>query len=201
MAPSSALRKVLSSPTPEALWELRADLLERGVAPGATVLEIIGEFRLFLDHFTTSTSIRDLNHLASKLDVSALGGVFLEQLFEGSNARELAMRILTGSISEGLMVLASRQYVRAAEDELAAIFRDTGWSLFERLWQWTAESNPDLGTAERRQLIDRITDPLRDTRASSALKAVLAGRLFQVLLLAHITDEIPDHPRPTPLVS
>ena len=123
MIPTSSLTGVLSLPTPEALWRLRADLLEGGFSPDAPMLEIIGEFRAFLDHFATSTSSRDLNHLASKLDIGAIGGVVLEQLFESPDSKELAMRVLTGGISEGLMVLASRQYVRVAEGELAALFR------------------------------------------------------------------------------
>jgi hypothetical protein len=178
----------LESPTPEGLWELRADLLESGTAPDDRLLEIIGEFHSFLDRFATSTSSRDLNHLASKLDIGAIGGVVLEQLFESPNTKDLAMRILTGGISEGLMVLASRQYVRVQEGELAALFRDVAWTLYQRLWQWTAEANRNLGTSERRQLIDKITQPLLDTDASNVVKAVLAGRLYQVLVLAHLGD-------------
>ena len=89
------------------------------------------------------------------------------------------------------MVLASRQYVRVQEGELAALYRDMAWTLYQRLWRWTAEANPDLGTSERRKLIDQVTEPLRDSDAPSAIKAVLTGRLFQVLLLAHTSDGIP----------
>lgn len=186
MIPSSALRQALTSPTPQALWELRADLLERGHQTDSELLGIVGEFHAFLDRFATSTSSRDLNHLASKLDIGAVGGVVLEHLFERPAAKELAMQVLTGGISEGLMALASRQYVRAQEGELAALFRDTAWSLYERLWQWTIEANPELEGSERRRLIDQLTGVLRDTDHSTTVKAVLAGRLFQVLLIAHV---------------
>jgi len=190
MAPSSALRKALTSPTPRTLWELRADLLERGHATDSELLEIVGAFHAFLDRFETSTSSRDLNHLASKLDIGAVGGVVLEHLFERPVAKELAMQILTGGISEGLMVLASRQYVRAQEGELAALLRDTAWNLYDRLWRWTKEANPDLDPPERRRLLDRLTNPLISPEESCAVKALLAGRLFQVLLLAHLTDGV-----------
>jgi len=194
MNPSSALRQVLSSPTPEALWELRADLLERNTPEDPRLVRIIGDFRAFLDHFATATSSRDLNHLASKLDIGAVGGVVLEQLFEGCTPRELAMRVLTGGISEGLMVLASRQYVRAQEGEIAALFRDTAWNLYEQLWQWTADANPELEAAERRRLLDRLTAPLRDVDTPPSVKASLAGRLYQVLLIAHLRRIVPNQP-------
>jgi len=189
MIPSSALRQVLSSPTPGALWELRGDLLERGVRPDAPLLEILGEFHAFLDRFATTTSSRDLNHLASKLDIGAVGGVVLEQLFEGCEPRDLAMRVLTGGISEGLMVLASRQYVRAQQGELAGIFRLTAWSLYRLLWRWAAAANPELAATDRRRLLDEVTTPLRGSDVPIEVKAVLAGRLFQVLVLAHLTDD------------
>ena len=105
------------------------------------------------------------------------------------------MRVLTGGISEGLMVLASRQYVRAQEGELAALFRDTAWTLYERFWQWTTEpiliSRPPRG----RQLLDQLTAPLRDTQAAIAIKAMLTGRLFQVLLLGHLNCVSAPSPR------
>jgi hypothetical protein len=194
MIPSSALRHVLSSPTPGALWELRADLLERGAHTDSDLLEILGEFHAFLDRFATSTSSRDLNHLASKLDIGAVGGVVVEQLFEGCDSRNLAMRVLTGGISEGLMVLASRQYVRAQEGELAGLFRLTAWTLYQRLWRWTTEAKPELDAADRRRLLDEVTTPLRGSDTPIEVKAVLAGRLFQVLVLARLSDDIPPRP-------
>ena len=170
MPTPQSLETALTSPTPTALRVLRADLLEGGAAPDDPTLEILGEFHAFLDGFATATSSRDLNHLASKLDIGAIGGVVLEQLFESPDPKDLAMRVLTGGLSEGLMVLASRQYVRAQEGELAALFRNVAWGLYHRLWRWTEEANPDLEAPERRRLLDRITginqldevDPLDD---------------------------------------
>jgi hypothetical protein len=166
-------------------------LLEDGAPPDSEAIGVIGDFFGFLDRFATSTSSRDLNHLASKLDIAAIGGVVLEQLFEKPESHDLAMRVLTGGISEGLMVLASRQYVRAQEGELASLFRQTAWSLFERLWRWTSVTNPDLEAGQRRQLIDRLIDPLRDADFPAGAKAVLAGRIYQVLLLAHVEGNLP----------
>jgi hypothetical protein len=147
---------------------------------------IVGEFFAFLDRFATATSSRDLNRLASKLDIGAVGGVVLEQLFEQPDRRELAMKLLTGGISEGLMVLASRQYVRAQEGELAALFRDTAWTLYQRLWSWACLANPDLDAGERRRLVERLIEPLRDSRLAGEARAALAGRIYQVLLLVYI---------------
>jgi hypothetical protein len=188
--PTSALRQVLTSPTPEALWDLRADLLERDEDPGGEIFEIIDGFHGFLESFANLTSSRDLNHLASKLDISAIGGVLVEQLLERADHRDMAMRILTGGISEGLMVLASRQYVRAAEGDLSSLLREVAWVLYPLVWRWTAAANPDLAPEARRELIDRVIAAMRDDDVSLTARAVLAGRLFQILLLAHLSDDV-----------
>jgi len=188
MIRSQALVETLTAPTPGALWRLRADLLEQGAPSDARALAVVAEFHSFLDRFATATSSRDLSHLASKLDIAAVGGVVVEQLFEFPDPKDLAMRVLTGGISEGLMVLASRQYVRAQKGELESLLRETAWTLHDRLWSWAASANPDLDRSERRQLIDQLTAPLRNREVAIDARAVLVGRIFQVLLLGHLHD-------------
>jgi len=190
MDPSAAFIKVLTEPDSESLWQLRGSLLERGATQDSPLMKVVREFSLFLDRFATATSSRDLNHLASKLDMSAIGGVVLENLFEGRESKELALRLLTGGISEGLMVLASRQYVRAQEGELLALFRETAWILDRELWRWSTEVNPSLVGGERRKLIDGLVAPLFDHSVTNPVKAVIVGRVFQVLLLAHAGDAV-----------
>ena len=190
MDPSAAFIKVLTEPDPESLWQLRGDLLERGAAHDSPLMIVVREFSRFLDRFATATSSRDLNHLASKLDMSAIGGVVLENLFEGRESKELALRLLTGGISEGLMVLASRQYVRAQEGELSALFRETAWILDRELWRWSTEVNPGLAGGERRTLIDGLVAPLFDRSTTNPVKAVIVGRIYQVLLLGHASDAV-----------
>ncbi|MCU0303450.1 MAG: hypothetical protein MUC56_05290 [Thermoanaerobaculales bacterium] len=182
---SPALDAVLFRPTPDALWELRAELLEAGDTD-PELLAVVGAFHHFLSSFATATTTRDLNHLASKLDISAVGGVVLEQMLERAEPHDLARRVLTGAISEGLMVLASRQYVRGAEGEIAALLRDAAWDLYDRLWRWTSGVNPELGADERRRLLEALLGPLRSPDAPSPVKAALAGRLYQVLLVGQL---------------
>jgi hypothetical protein len=115
---SANLRHALTSPTAEGLWRLRGDLLETGLTPETRTFRVLGEFASFLDELATSTSSREYSHLASMMDIGALGGVVLEQLLEPTSADQLAQRVLAGALSEGLMVLATRQHVKAWEEEL-----------------------------------------------------------------------------------
>jgi hypothetical protein len=185
------LGRVLRSPSPGDLWSLRAGLLEAGLPPDARTWAVIDEFRRFLDQLATGTSSREYSHLASKLDIGAVGGVVLEQLLEVEDAEELALRLLTGLLSEGLMVLATRQHVKAWEGELAAVYADAAWFLYGELWRWAERSKPDLPATERRRLMDTLLGPVRASETPGFHKAVIVGLLFQVLLVSHVASEAP----------
>jgi hypothetical protein len=187
---SSDLQRALTSPTAEGLWRLRGDLLEAGLAPEAGAFRVLGEFAAFLDELATSTSSREYSHLASMMDIGALGGVLLEQLLEPTSADQLAQRVFAGALSEGLMVLATRQHVKAWEGELGAVYRRAAWFLYQELWRWARERKPDLPSDERRRLLDRLMSPIHSSEASADQKAVLIGHLFQVLLLSELSGEM-----------
>ncbi len=185
-----ALTRALSPPTAETLWRLRADLLQRGLPPDTRVWRVLGEFQGYLDRLATSTSSREYSHLASKLDIAAVGGVVLEQAFESRRGGDLGFRILSGLLSEGLMVLATRQHVKAWEGELAAVYRSAAWYLYGELWRWAEQRKPDLPAAERRRLLDALFEPVRSPETGGFYKAVLLGHLFQLLLVAYVVGEM-----------
>ena len=181
---------VLTSPTPAGLWELRSRLLEVGVPGGDPVWGIVGEFHGFLDALGTGSSSREYSELASKLDIGAVGGVVVEQLLESEDPAEASMRLLSAVLSEGLMVLATRQHVKAWEGELSAVFRSAAWYLYGELWHWAERLKPDLAPAERRELLDRLLSPAISAEADGGSKAVLLGLLFQVLVLHHLSPHL-----------
>jgi hypothetical protein len=183
------LGRVLRRPAAADLWHLRAELLVAGLPADSRAWAVIDEFRGFLDRLATSTSSREYSHLASKLDISAVGGVVLEQLLEIKDAQELALRLLTGLVSEGLMVLATRQHVKAWEGELDAVYADAAWFLYGELWHWAERSKPDLAAGERRRLLDALLAPVREVETPGFQKAVIVGLLFQVLLASHVTSD------------
>lgn len=187
-----AVTRALSSPTAETLWRLRGDLLEHGLPPEAEVWAVLGEFQVYLDRLATSTSSREYSHLASKLDVAAVGGVILEQALESKGGEDLGLRILSGLLSEGLMVLATRQHVKAWEGELAAVYRSASWYLYGELWRWAERKKPGLPAAERRRLLDALFDPVRSPETGGFYKAVLLGQLFQLLLVSCLMGDAGD---------
>ncbi|MCA9972234.1 MAG: hypothetical protein KC425_18555 [Anaerolineales bacterium] len=203
------LTPVFTQPSCEALCALQADLLQAGHAPDAPLLALLDHYFIFLNELSASMSAREFSHLATKFDIGAVGGVAVQNLLEaGSDWSTLWKRALAGALSETLMVVASRQYVRAAEAEIVAVYRNAGWYLYRALSQLIARLQPAQPAAERRRLLDQLLAPVHAPDVPGATKAILLGRLFHLLLLIHLrlasrtpTSDIPnptsDIPNPT----
>jgi len=184
-----SLTEMITAPSTAGLWRLRGDLLASGVPPDRHSCLLIAAFHDYLNRLQTGTSSRDFSHLASKLDISAISGVILERLAEAGDSSEMAMGILSGALTEGLMVLATRQHVHAWEGELSAVHRDAAWFLYDQLWRWTVERSPDLAPEDRRLLLDGLFEPALAPAGSGLIKAVLLGRLFQILIVSAVCDD------------
>jgi hypothetical protein len=181
------LKTVLTIPTPTALWQLRADLLQMGLAADSAVWQTLDQFHLFLTELTAKSEAHQYSHFASLLDIGAVGGVAVQNLADARNASELWRKLLLGGLSESLMVLAARQYVKAWEGEMTAVYHNTAWNLYQSLWQLSEMTQPNMNNADRRQLVEKLLAPLHDEAVMGTIKAVLIGRLFQILLLAHLS--------------
>jgi hypothetical protein len=189
MSLAEALGKTLTYPTTENLWRLRAELLESGVPPGGRIWPILGEYQRFLEQVRTSTESRHYSELASKLDIASISGVVVERFLEPQSARELALSVISGILSEGLMASATRQHVKAWEAGLASICAGSAWFLYEEMWHWAGRKKPELEAGERRRLLDLLFAPVCSADPGSVSALHLIGSLFQVLLISEVADE------------
>jgi hypothetical protein len=185
------LERALAAPTAADLRRLRSEMLASDYPTESPTWRLVEEFHRYLDQLSTGTTSREYSELASKLDIGAVGGVVLEQLIEHEGPEDLALRFLTGVLSEGLMVAATRQHIKAWEGELSAVHRGAAWFLYGEMWRWTRRRNPKLSGADRRVLLDRLFEPVHSADGSGFAKAVLLGLLFQLLLAAYFSEEAP----------
>jgi hypothetical protein len=185
-----ALRTTLTHPTPENLWSLRAELLEAGVPTASRIWAVIGQYQLFLEQVRTGAASRHYSELASKLDIGSISGVLLERFLEPETARELTLSLISGILSEGLMVAATRQHVKAWEEGMGSVCAGAAWFLYEELWRWAQEKKPELPAAERRRLLDFLFAPVCSRESAGLSKPVLLGALFQLLLVSGAAEEL-----------
>jgi hypothetical protein len=183
-----ALGRTLRCPTTGNLWQLRAELLEAGVPRERRIWTTVAEYQRFLEQVRTSTESRQYSELASQLDIASISGIVVERFLEPQGARELALSVLSGILSEGLMALATRQHVKAWKAGLASVCTDSAWFLYEELWHWAERKKPELNAAERRRLLDTLFAPVCAANPGDAGAFLLIGALFQVLLISELAD-------------
>lgn len=181
-----ALTEVLTRPSPQALWTLRADLLESGIADDSQILAIIDRFYDFMNQLVASSTAREYSHLASILDMAAVAGVAAQNLMAEKDSGEWWRRFVVGAVSESMMVLAARQYVKAWEEEMQADYNAAAWYLAQEYWHLSIDMQPQLKPADRRALIDQLFGPFSDQQVDGTVKAALIARLFQLLLVARL---------------
>ena len=198
MEPLPLLQRVLTKPASADLLSLQTVVLsweEKAASPlareqAATALALLGDFYSYLVGLESKLEAHAFAELASKMDMGAVGGVVVENILD---AREkLLERILVGGLSEALMVLASRQYVRAFNRELEAFYQQVAWQLRAHLWRFSAAGRPELAPSERTSLIDSLLATVFDKEAPSNAKPVVIGCLFQVLLLGSLSEMLPE---------
>lgn len=186
MTANDTLLSLVAEPTPDSLRRLQTGLLVAGVAEEDPVWPLLDTYYDFLTTLAARAGSREFSHFASLLDMGAVGGVALQNLLQAEAEGEWWSRLLVGGLSEGLMVLAARQYVRAWEGELDAVFIAARLQLYRELWRVSEALRPVLSAEERSRLLDELLAPLEDAGLSAAQRAALLTRLYQMLLLARV---------------
>jgi hypothetical protein len=179
------LANIARQPVAGDLWKLRGALLAYAAGPdqpdAQLASDITREFFLYLSEIRSKMTARQYNELASKLDVGAVGVLALQDiLLEREN---LWQNLALGGLGEGLMVIASRQYVKAWEKDLDAVHRRAAWILYEVLWQLSGQYQPDMDTGARQALIERTLTPALADETPFESRMLLLLRLFQTVLL------------------
>lgn len=179
-----AIGQVLSRPTPDALVDLQGAILVSGMTGPAVdeMLDVAGHFYSYLSELHSKLSARNYSELASRLDIGAVGAVALGGVVAGAR-EEMWQRLVFGGLGETLMVAASRQYIKGWEVEADLVHREATWYLAAALWRASSTTQADAQPEARWQAIASLLAPARASDVEPSVKAVLLGRVFQILLL------------------
>jgi hypothetical protein len=195
--PNPILQRILTNPTTNDLLALQCILLfweEKTDAPLereriTSALSLLEDFHGYLVGLESKLEAHAFAELASKMDMGAVGVVIAGNIRGAGD--KLLERVLMGGLSETLMVLASRQYIKAFNRDLEAFLLQVAWQLRTHFWRFSAARCPQLPPSERTALIDSLFAPIFDKQASSGAKPVVLGCLFQVLLLGSLSGMLP----------
>ena len=174
----TSLPEVLTRPSRESLWQVRGDLIslvDRLDGPARDdarwSIEIVGQFHAFLVNVQSKMTAHEYSQIASKMDMGSVGLLALQDLV--TDRERLFKKLLLGGLSEGLMVLATLQYVKAWQAEASQACDEASWWLFEGLWRLSSQMSPALAAEERRAQIEAVPAPARDPDVTPAV-----GRRF-----------------------
>lgn len=184
---SELLERLARQPQIKDLWQLRAALLackdaQTHANPAIQhSLDAVREFSGYLYQLQAKLSARQYSEWASRLDMGAVGALAIQDLLvEGEKTLK---SYLLGGLSEALIILTSRQYIKAWDQEMRTTHHQAAWFLYEMLWQLSYQAQPDLPSEQRQTLIDQLISPAIDENAPPPLKAALLTRLFQAVLI------------------
>lgn len=182
-----AVRPILSLPTPAALIALQGALLasDRQGEARDYALDVTYHFHTYLSELESKISARNYSDLASRLDIGAVGAVALENIV-AAEKDDFWARLFLGGVAEALMIAASRQYIKGWEVETGVVHSHAAWYLTEALWRTSTEMQPDLPPEQRWEAIHSLLAPAYASDVPAPDKAVLLGRVFQILLLTHL---------------
>lgn len=187
MLTPESLTQILREPTPDGLWRLRGDLLAAGLAPDAPALRVLNRAYYFFTELSVKASAREYSHFASMLDIAAVGVVVVSRFSETIEEEDrLLGALITAALSEGFMVMAARQYVKAWEEEMQAVYKKSAWDLYGEFWVLSSELQAGVPAAERKLLLDNLLKPVFDDQTSGTVRALIIGRLYQMLLLVYL---------------
>ncbi len=197
MDPTPVLQRILTKPTASDLLALQCILLsweEKAAAPSeregiTSTLALLEDFFNFLVGLESKLEAQAFAELASKMDMGAVGVVVVDNV-RGAGEK-LLERALMGGLSETLMVLASRQYIKAFNRDLEAFFLQVAWQLRAHFWRLSATRCPQMSASERAGLIDSLLTPILEKQTPGGAKPVVLGFLFQVLLLCSLGGRLP----------
>ena len=189
------LGRILVEPTPADLLALQTLLLVAEAEPerrdtARRALDVVSEFYTYLGEIESKVSAREYSELASLLDIGAVGAVALGNLTEVGEA--LQQRMLLGALGEFLMVLASRQYVKAWDREIIPVHMRAAWFLRGELWRLSTTGRPDMPIEDRAALVDSLLAPALDDNEADEIRIGLLGRLFQELLVINLAQALSD---------
>jgi hypothetical protein len=168
---------------------------ERGDTPRRRreALDAAEALGTYLADLESRLDARRYSQMASMLDIGAVGAVALENVIDP--ARRMPVQVALAALSEGLMVLASRQYVKAYEGELRPLALRHAWAVRETLYRLVRANRQDLDPSAALSSIDAVLAPIVSDETPGLVRHVLLLRLMQLLVALLAAQQLGDGAR------
>ncbi|MHC4180739.1 MAG: hypothetical protein ACYSWU_24835 [Planctomycetota bacterium] len=180
----STLTRVLTTPTPDDLWQLHAELLARGGAAAEKARDVAGQFHSFLRDMESKIASRSASRWAAALATASVSSVGLQEML--AEREDPLRRLLASGVTAALEVGSAVKSVEAWETEASLVYHDVAWYLYGELWEVVEASRPELSFGQRKELMDQLLKPIADPDVEGMAKSGVLVRFFQIALAARV---------------
>ncbi|MBN1220283.1 MAG: hypothetical protein JXM69_15245 [Anaerolineae bacterium] len=184
------LSRILTTPSPDDLWELQAYLLELGGEPAHQARQVAGAFHSYLRDLASKVASRNASRWGAILATAAVSSVGLQEMI--AEQEDPLQRLFSSGVTAMFEIGSAAKNVQAWEVEAALVNYDVAWYLYGELWDISSTTRPELPAQERRSYLAQLLKPVLDPATASATKSVLLVRLFQLVLAARIQPLLAD---------
>jgi hypothetical protein len=181
---SSTLKRVLTAPTPDDLWQLQAELLAVGSDDAQKAREVSGEFHSFLRDLESKEASRTASRWGAALATASVTSVGLQEML--AEQQDPLRRLVASGVTALLEVGGAAKSVEAWEVEASLVYYDVAWYLYGELWDVSLTTRPELSAEERRAMTECLLRPIIDPEVEGTAKSALLVRLFQIALAARM---------------
>ncbi|HUT94285.1 MAG TPA: hypothetical protein VMY37_32800 [Thermoguttaceae bacterium] len=181
---ASALQRILTTPTPDELWRVQAELLAVGTDAALKAREVAGEFHSFLRDLESKVASRSASRMSAILTTASVSSVGLQEML--AEEENPLRRLFASGVTAMLEVAGAMKGVEAWEVEASLVYYDVAWYLYGELWETSLASRPDLSDDDRKTLLDKLLGPALDPDVDATVKSAVLVRFFQIALAARM---------------
>ncbi len=180
----SALQRILTTPTPDDLWGVQAELLAVAGDAAQKAREVAGHFHSFLRDLESKVASRSASRMSAILTTASVSSVGLQEML--AEKEDPLRRLFASGVTAMLEVAGAMKGVEAWQVEAALVYYDVAWYLYGELWEVSLTGRPDLSDQERKALLDQLLGPVLDPEIDGAVKSAVLVRFFQIALAARM---------------
>jgi len=185
------------------VWALRSDLLAldaylRGNPKAETprvrhaldrAADLAGAAHTFTSELHGFLGQKEKSEHASWFDLGSVGILALENVLTADKIT--APRIVMSALSEGLMFLASRQYVAGSREVIEGLYRQHAAAMYRELWALATDHRKGLTAKEVRGVqaaIDAFFAKLDAPGVTPEMRIAVLRQFYALLLMLRLSE-------------
>lgn len=152
-------------------------------------LDLAATTHAFTSELRGFQSQKEHSEKASMFDLGAVGILAVENILTAE--KPSLARVMMSALSEGLMFLASRQYVGGSDEVLRSVYHQYAASMYRELWILATDYRKTLNinaVRELQQIIDAFFRKLEGEDVPAQARIAVLRQFYALLLTLRVSE-------------